>query len=102
MSIYKKRRKYLRETGFPESAFNTADIMKYIFTGGAGFIGSHIVEGLAGQKHDVLILDNLFSGKRENISPYAISKLTGEHYLRVFSFILYTSGLFESDRNTNN
>ena len=47
-----------------------ADIMKYIVTGGAGFIGSHIVEGLAGQKHDVVILDNLFSGKRENISPF--------------------------------
>jgi UDP-glucose 4-epimerase len=44
--------------------------MKYIVTGGAGFIGSHIVEGLAGQKHDVVILDNLFSGKMENISPF--------------------------------
>ncbi len=41
--------------------------MKYIVTGGAGFIGSHIVEGLAGQKHEVVILDNLFSGKMENI-----------------------------------
>ena len=44
--------------------------MKYIVTGGAGFIGSHIVEGLAGQKHEVVILDNLFSGKRENVSPF--------------------------------
>ncbi|MGA7798579.1 MAG: SDR family oxidoreductase [Methanoregula sp.] len=44
--------------------------MKYIVTGGAGFIGSHIVEGLAGQKHEVVILDNLFSGKMENISPF--------------------------------
>jgi UDP-glucose 4-epimerase len=44
--------------------------MKYIVTGGAGFIGSHIVEGLAEQKHEVVILDNLFSGKMENISPF--------------------------------
>ncbi len=44
--------------------------MKYIVTGGAGFIGSHIVEGLAGQKHEVVILDNLFSGKMENVSPF--------------------------------
>jgi UDP-glucose 4-epimerase len=44
--------------------------MKYIVTGGAGFIGSHIVEELARQKHEVVILDNLFSGKRENIQPF--------------------------------
>ena len=44
--------------------------MKYIVTGGAGFIGSHIVEELAQQQHEVVILDNLFSGKMENISPF--------------------------------
>ena len=44
--------------------------MKYIVTGGAGFIGSHIVEELAARKHEVVILDNLFSGKRENIAPF--------------------------------
>jgi UDP-glucose 4-epimerase len=44
--------------------------MKYIVTGGAGFIGSHIVEGLATAGHDVVIVDNLFSGKRENIAPF--------------------------------
>jgi len=44
--------------------------MKYIVTGGAGFIGSHIVEELARQKHDVVIVDNLFSGKMENIRPF--------------------------------
>jgi UDP-glucose 4-epimerase len=44
--------------------------MKYIVTGGAGFIGSHIVEGLAAAGHDVVIVDNLFSGKMENIAPF--------------------------------
>jgi UDP-glucose 4-epimerase len=48
--------------------------MKYIVTGGAGFIGSHIVEELARQKHEVVILDNLFSGKRENIQPFLKKK----------------------------
>ena len=43
--------------------------MKYIVTGGAGFIGSHIVEELVQQKHEVVIFDNLFSGKMENIQP---------------------------------
>jgi UDP-glucose 4-epimerase len=44
--------------------------MKYIVTGGAGFIGSHIVEELAKQDHEVVIVDNLFSGKMENIEPF--------------------------------
>jgi UDP-glucose 4-epimerase len=44
--------------------------MKYIVTGGAGFIGSHIVEDLVQKQHEVVILDNLFSGKRENIAPF--------------------------------
>jgi UDP-glucose 4-epimerase len=34
--------------------------MKYIVTGGAGFIGSHIVETLAQKHHEVVVLDNLF------------------------------------------
>jgi UDP-glucose 4-epimerase len=44
--------------------------MKYIITGGAGFIGSHIVEKLSKQNHDLVVLDNLFSGKMENIKPF--------------------------------
>ena len=48
--------------------------MKYIVTGGAGFIGSHIVEELAQQEHEVVILDNLFSGKVENIQRFLKKK----------------------------
>ena len=48
--------------------------MKYIVTGGAGFIGSHIVEELARQQHEVIIIDNLFSGKIENIAPFLEQK----------------------------
>jgi UDP-glucose 4-epimerase len=44
--------------------------MKYVVTGGAGFIGSHIVEELQKRDHDVVIFDNLFSGKTENISQF--------------------------------
>ena len=40
--------------------------MRYVVTGGAGFIGSHIADALT-EKHEVIILDNFFSGKKENI-----------------------------------
>ena len=39
-------------------------------TGGAGFIGSHLVENLVKQGHNVRILDNFLTGKRENIAEF--------------------------------
>ena len=33
--------------------------MKYVVVGGAGFIGSHIVDKLVEQNHEVIIIDNL-------------------------------------------
>ena len=43
----------------------------YLVTGGLGFIGSHIVELLLTKGHSVKILDNLSSGKRDNVSDKA-------------------------------
>jgi UDP-glucose 4-epimerase len=48
--------------------------MKYLITGGAGFIGSHIVEALVQQQHEIVILDNLFSGNVANIQPFLKKK----------------------------
>jgi UDP-glucose 4-epimerase len=42
--------------------------MKYLVTGGAGFIGSHIVQTLVEQGADVRVLDNFSTGKRENLA----------------------------------
>ncbi|HKZ78069.1 MAG TPA: UDP-glucuronic acid decarboxylase family protein [Pyrinomonadaceae bacterium] len=41
--------------------------MRILITGGAGFIGSHLCERLLSESHDVLCLDNFFTGRRENI-----------------------------------
>lgn len=41
--------------------------MKILITGGAGFIGSHLVEKLINLKHEVIVLDNLSTGRLENI-----------------------------------
>ncbi|MEK7080459.1 MAG: GDP-mannose 4,6-dehydratase [Patescibacteria group bacterium] len=42
-----------------------------LVTGGAGFIGSHLVNELIGQGSKVIVVDDLSSGKKENISPKA-------------------------------
>ena len=41
--------------------------MRVLVTGGAGFIGSHIVELLLEHGHDVAVIDNLSTGKEENV-----------------------------------
>ncbi|NLF24845.1 MAG: NAD-dependent epimerase/dehydratase family protein, partial [Deltaproteobacteria bacterium] len=40
---------------------------KIVVSGGAGFIGSHIVEDLLSRKHEVLVVDNLSTGSRQNL-----------------------------------
>jgi len=45
--------------------------MKVLVTGGAGFIGSNVVDGLITAGHQVLVVDNLYTGKRSNVNPEA-------------------------------
>lgn len=45
--------------------------MKTLVTGGAGFIGSNLVDSLIEKGHTVTIIDNLSTGKKENINPNA-------------------------------
>lgn len=40
---------------------------RYLVTGGAGFIGSHLCEALLAAEHEVWIIDNLSTGRRENV-----------------------------------
>ena len=43
---------------------------RYLVTGGAGFIGSHLCESFLGQGHDVLCMDNYSTGAKENMAPF--------------------------------
>ena len=45
--------------------------MRCIVTGGAGFIGSNLVDKLIDEGHEVIIFDNYSTGKKENINPKA-------------------------------
>jgi len=47
-------------------------MFKVIVTGGAGFIGSHLVDKLIEEGHEVIVIDDLFAGKKENINSKAV------------------------------
>ena len=44
--------------------------MKILVAGGAGFLGSHLVESLLNSKHEVICVDNLYTGREKNISRF--------------------------------
>lgn len=45
--------------------------MRILVTGGAGFIGSHVVDAYIGAGHELVVVDDLSTGKRENLHPQA-------------------------------
>jgi len=44
---------------------------RYFITGGAGFIGSHLVDRLVAEGNEVTVYDNLASGSKENIEHHS-------------------------------
>ncbi|UCD43568.1 MAG: NAD-dependent epimerase/dehydratase family protein, partial [Chloroflexota bacterium] len=45
--------------------------MKIMVTGGAGFIGSHVVDTFVSNGHEVVVVDDLSTGRRSNLNPAA-------------------------------
>jgi Nucleoside-diphosphate-sugar epimerases len=63
--------------------------MRVLVTGGAGFIGSHLVDALMAQGHEVTVLDNLSVGKVANIAHH----LRSERFRFINDSILNTATL---------
>ena len=72
--------------------------MKYIVTGGAGFIGSNLVDLLIEEGHDVNVIDNFSSGKRENCNNKAkyfeLDISDQSNYEELKSIFLGSDGIF--------
>ncbi|HLF86792.1 MAG TPA: NAD-dependent epimerase/dehydratase family protein, partial [Nitrospiria bacterium] len=65
--------------------------MKALVTGGAGFIGSHLVDRLIEEGHEVTVVDNISTGKKENVN-----KRARFHKMDILSPRL--EGLFKKER----
>jgi len=70
--------------------------MRILVTGGAGFIGSHLCERLLTDGHDVLCLDNFFTGRRANIL-----KLLDDHHFELIRHDVIEPILLEVDQIYN-
>ena len=68
-------------------------MQKVIVTGGAGFIGSNLVDELIKQEIEVIILDDLSTGKKENINPRAIFYECDVSNMDMNSFIYLFKGV---------
>jgi UDP-glucuronate decarboxylase len=70
--------------------------MRVLVTGGAGFIGSHLCERLLGDGHEVICLDNFFTGRRQHVAH-----LLDDHRFEIIRHDVVDPILLEVDRIFN-
>ena len=72
--------------------------MKYVVTGGAGFIGSHLVKHLLSEGHDVTIIDNMYRGRLSNLHGFLekinLVQLDILEYEKLRNYIKNADGIF--------
>ncbi|NEP63308.1 MAG: NAD-dependent epimerase/dehydratase family protein, partial [Symploca sp. SIO2G7] len=44
--------------------------MRILVTGGAGFIGSHLIDRLMADSHEIICLDNFYTGRKQNVTQW--------------------------------
>ncbi len=72
--------------------------MKYVVTGGAGFIGSHLVKHLLSEGHNVTIVDNMYRGRLSNLDGFLdkinLVKIDILDYEKLRNCLKNTDGIF--------
>ena len=60
-----------RFSGFPVIKLrNEFNRKRILITGGAGFVGSHLVDALMVEGHEVTVIDNFFTGRKKNVERW--------------------------------
>ncbi|CAN0192030.1 unnamed protein product [Ascophyllum nodosum] len=76
----------VNNSAYPKTAsLPDKDRMRILVTGGAGFVGSHLVDALMKMGHEVVVLDNFFTGRKKNV----------QHWMGHPSFHLITHDVVE-------
>lgn len=77
----------------PVPKLNVADKKRILVTGGAGFVGSNLVDVLMMQGHEVTVLDNFFTGRRQNLLHWE-----GHENFRLVNHDIVNSYMIEVDQ----
>ena len=59
------------------------NILNVLITGGAGFVGSHLVERFISKNYNVTVIDNLLTGSKKNLEPF----LENENFTFIYFYV---------------